>query len=195
MLRRQLLDVRWRTLIHEMLHAHSVGYNRSAFDDFPGWEEGVVEKLQRLLRPQVLERLGITIPEAVFAEEEERHEFNPYIAALETLFRLVQQPGESEVDFYVTLLSTPISQRVIWMIGRGKQLPPDKFHCVYAGLSVRPTQSCGRRIKGVTGMTQDPFMEETTRMTIAYTRPEDATTDIGTSQTGTEDHSGRAYCS
>ena len=117
---RQVLDVRWRTQIHEMLHAHSVGYNRSAFDDFPGWEEGVVEKLQRPLRRQVLERLGITIPDPVFAEEEERHTFNPYIAALEILFRLARQPVESEIDFYVTLLSTPISQRVMRMIGRGK---------------------------------------------------------------------------
>lgn len=143
---RQMQDVRWRTLIHEMLHAYSEGYNRSAFDDFPGWEEGVVEKLQRLLRPQILDRLGLTISETVFADEESEHGFNPYIEALETLFLLVQRPGESEIDFYLALLSTPIRQRMIWMFGRGKQLPADKgraFLLTFAAASA----TLRRRIK------------------------------------------------
>ena len=121
---RQKLDVRWRTLIHEMLHAHSIGYARFAFDTFPGWEEGVVEKLQRLLRPHVLERLGLTLAVEVFAAEDVAHEFNPYVAALETLYTLLQRPEESETAFYTTLLAMPLDQRMVWIMARGKQLPP-----------------------------------------------------------------------
>ena len=33
---RQELDVRWRTYLHEMLHAHSAEYSRTAFDASPG---------------------------------------------------------------------------------------------------------------------------------------------------------------
>ncbi len=44
-------DARWATLIHESLHCHSAGYNGVDFRTYRGWEEGVVEQLQRLLRP------------------------------------------------------------------------------------------------------------------------------------------------
>ena len=124
---RQELDVRWRTHLHEVLHAHSAGYARTAFDDFPGWEEGVVEKLQRLLRPRVLARLGSGVTEAVFAQEDAEHEYNPYIEALERLYPFLKQPEESETDFYVALLATPIKERVAWTLARGKQLPPQEF--------------------------------------------------------------------
>jgi hypothetical protein len=50
--------VRWRTNIHEMLHAHTNGLEQSAVENYRGWEEGIVEQLQRLLRPQVLAGLS-----------------------------------------------------------------------------------------------------------------------------------------
>jgi len=59
-------EERWRTLIHEALHAHSVGYNGTDYRALRGWEEGVVEHLQRLLRPTVLSRLQVAIAEDVF---------------------------------------------------------------------------------------------------------------------------------
>lgn len=121
---RQEQDVRWRTQIHEILHAHSVGYTRYAFDTFPGWEEGVVEQLQRLLRPQVLMQLNLVIPASVFEVEEATHEFNAYIAALESLRVLLQRPGESEATFYVALLATPLDQRMNRVMAQGKQMPP-----------------------------------------------------------------------
>jgi hypothetical protein len=124
---RQTLDVRWRTHLHEMLHAHSAGYTRPAFEDYPGWEEGVVEKLQRLLRPRVLERLGLGLPETVFVQEDAEHEYNPYVEAIDSLSRFLKQPQESEADFYVALLSTPISQRIAWTHAQGKQVPPQEF--------------------------------------------------------------------
>lgn len=38
-------DARWTTLIHESLHAVSAGYSLLDYQDLPGWEEGVVERL------------------------------------------------------------------------------------------------------------------------------------------------------
>ena len=60
-LNQQLADnpIRWRTLIHEALHSFSAGYTMSSYQMFLGWEEAVVEQTQRLLRPAVLERIGI----------------------------------------------------------------------------------------------------------------------------------------
>lgn len=123
---RQKLDARWRTHLHEVLHAHSAGYLRAAFDDYPGWEEGVVEKLQRLLRPRVVAHLGLELSETVFAQEDAEHDYNPYVEALDKLYRFLQLPHESETDFYVGLLSTPISQRIAWTITRGRKLPPEE---------------------------------------------------------------------
>src|SRR5579862_3523590 len=48
---------RWTTLIHEALHCVSAGYIASDYREYPGWEEGVVEQMQRLIRPQILARL------------------------------------------------------------------------------------------------------------------------------------------
>ena len=123
---RQEMDVRWRTHLHEMLHAHSSGYTRYAFEAYPGWEEGVVERLQRLLRPVVLAQLGLAIPPGVFAAEEDAHEFNPYIRALDSLFALLQRPNETEAHFYVALLALPLNQRLQATMQRGMALPPAK---------------------------------------------------------------------
>jgi hypothetical protein len=72
----------------------------------------------------VLARLSLEIPESVFAEEEAAHEFNPYLQALDSLYRLVQHPGERETDFYIALLGTPLGQRMAGVMERGKTLPP-----------------------------------------------------------------------
>lgn len=45
---------RWLTLIHEALHTVSTGYVRKDFSALPGWEEDIVEHLQRLFRPAIL---------------------------------------------------------------------------------------------------------------------------------------------
>lgn len=74
-------DARWSTLIQESLHAHSVGYNGSDYRLYRGWEEGVVEQLQRLLRPQILSRLLVAVAEADLLEADlleadRQHPFN-----------------------------------------------------------------------------------------------------------------------
>ena len=50
--------VRWRTLIHESFHACSVGYTFQDFNANIGWEEGVVEQLERLFRKRILDKQG-----------------------------------------------------------------------------------------------------------------------------------------
>lgn len=100
--------VRWRTLIHEALHSVSAGYIRANYDALIGWEEGTVEKLQRLLRRQVLDALAVDVPEGVFAEAEANYSFNPYINALENMRNALGVPSP---DFYLRLLNTPIAER------------------------------------------------------------------------------------
>lgn len=78
-------DLRWRTLIHEMLHTFSAGYNPQDYQALRGWEEGVVEQLQRLLRPAVLAKLGVSVSEKVFEQVEDGHEYQKYVRALESM--------------------------------------------------------------------------------------------------------------
>ena len=106
-------DARWATLIHEALHSVSAGYNSSDFRQFRGWEEGVVEQVQRMLRPAILGRLGIAIVDNVFHPEEEAHAFNGYIAALESLRLMLKENASSNErqEFYLDLLSLPIASR------------------------------------------------------------------------------------
>jgi len=114
--------VRWRTLIHESLHAVSAGYNRADYNRLNGWEEGVVEKMQRLLRPQVLERLAVAAaPESVFARAEQEHLYNRYITALETLR---EELALTEPVFYRNLLATPLAARPGYVYGLGSQFAP-----------------------------------------------------------------------
>ena len=101
-------ETRWRTLLHEALHSFSQGCNREDFENFRGWEEGVVEKLQRLLRPTVLSLLGVAVEEALFRASEEQHLYNSY---LDALAELQQISGQPEQNFYVHLLGTPIRDR------------------------------------------------------------------------------------
>ena len=109
------LEVRWRTLLHEVLHAASVGYNFPDFSANRGWEEGVVEQLQRLVRPQILSVLNVDIKEAVFAEVEEQHLFNTYIEPLERIRNALQEEPQT---FYVALLQTPIKARYASLIAK-----------------------------------------------------------------------------
>lgn len=114
-------EARWRTLIHERLHSYSAGYNSPDYQAYVGWEEGVVEALQRRLRPKVLARLGVTVLEAVFEAEEVQHRYNRYIAALESLRRILNtEPGA----FYLGLLAVPVRERPAFLLGPGLPLPP-----------------------------------------------------------------------
>ncbi len=113
-------EVRWRTIIHELLHTFSAGYNRRDYDIAPGWEEGVVEQTQRLLRPALLTRLVVTVDETVFEQVEASHRYNGYLQALETLRKPLNIPPRV---FYLGLLSEPIHNRGNSILRRGMAMP------------------------------------------------------------------------
>jgi hypothetical protein len=112
-------DIRWRTSLHELLHSVSAGYNSGDYNAYLGWEEGIVEQLQRIIRPEVLERLGIVLPEEVFQSWETVHPYNRYIVALEQIRMVLQQPDR---EFYIGLLHTPIRQRPVAIFEQGSRL-------------------------------------------------------------------------
>lgn len=112
-------DERWRTLICEALHALSTGFGRSAYDRFPGWEEGINERLQRLVRDQVLADLGITLAPGVIGQADSGHPYNKYIEALEGLRELI---GAEERGFYLEMLATPLPERKAALLRRGQGL-------------------------------------------------------------------------
>lgn len=116
---------RWRALIHEALHSVSAGLNFSDYQRYRGWEEAVVEQTQRLLRPAVLARLGVAVEDAVFRTEEERHQFNPYIDALETLRSLLGGTDalQDREAFYLKLLAVPLGEGSQSLLQSGYRLP------------------------------------------------------------------------
>ena len=101
--------IRWRTLIHEMLHSVSVGMREVDYKRFRGWEEAVVEQLQRRLRPQILNRIGVNVAEPVFTQIETFWVYNSYIEAMESLRTYLVQ---EETSFYMELLKTPLADRL-----------------------------------------------------------------------------------
>ncbi len=115
-------ETRWRTLIHESLHSRSAGYNSLDYNALIGWEEGVVEQAQRLLRPVVLARIGVQAEEAVFREVEADHVYNRYVDALEDLRRSLAIAQEQQIDFYLKLLATPIRDRAAFAYNLGSSL-------------------------------------------------------------------------
>ncbi len=70
------INLCWRTLIHEALHTFSPQHTRYEYNAVRGWEEGVVEQMQRLVRPQVLTALGVAVNEQALLEVEENHPYN-----------------------------------------------------------------------------------------------------------------------
>lgn len=131
-------DARWTTLIHEALHSVSAGYIRDDYQDFQGWEEGVVEEMQRLLRPRVLSRLGVIVDSEIFRALDAEHGYNKFIAALETIRGQLNIPIARAETFYLDLLATPLKDRQRRVNEYGFSLPasqrPD-FFIVVSGAS------------------------------------------------------------
>lgn len=116
--------VRYRTLIHEALHSFSPHFTPAQYQDLSGWEEGVVEQTQRLLRQDALGTMGVRVEEADFMPHDQAHKYVPYITILEGLRRALSQdtPG-----FYLALLRTPLAARFDHLRALGEQLPePDQ---------------------------------------------------------------------
>jgi len=113
-------DIRWTTLIHESLHTHSAGYNGSDYRLHRGWEEGVVESLQRLSRLEIFSGLRVVVSEADLLEADRQHPFNDRIQALEAIRQCLAVP---ETAFYQQLLAIPIAQRPVEILGSIRRLP------------------------------------------------------------------------
>lgn len=115
--------VRWATLLHEILHSCSAGYSPDDYQKLRGWEEGVVEQLQRLLRAQVLAELGIDLQPETFMADEAAHRYNVYIAALEEVRQALHAEGTADdaMRFYIDLLAVPLRDRPGYMLGLGYQ--------------------------------------------------------------------------
>ena len=123
-------EARWATLLHEVLHSISVGYVASSFWEFPGWEEGVIEQLQRYIRPLVLAELGISVEAEVFLISQNTHKYNTYIDALERLRLLIDA---EPMAFYLGLIGTPIKLRPAFALGLGRTLTGSrKIEYIYA---------------------------------------------------------------
>jgi hypothetical protein len=125
-------EVRWRTLIHEALHAFSTGYTQIDFMANRGWEEGVVEQLQRIIRASVLSHLGVSVDHALFIAIEEEHAFNIYIDALESIRGVLEIEAE---PFYLSLLKTPIKNRYSSLIALSRSMETMKQYAALAVLS------------------------------------------------------------
>ena len=125
--------IRWRTLIHEALDSFSAGYTMGNYQMFLGWEEAVVEQTQRLLRPAVLERIGVQVESSIFVPIETNYSFNKYISAMERM--RVALRDDDEQQFYLNLLATEINIRHSLVFSRGNQLPKgerNKFIAVFS---------------------------------------------------------------
>jgi hypothetical protein len=103
------VDLRWRTLIHEALHGLSPGFSTFTYQHAPGWEEGVVEQLTRLLLAPVVETLSLAVDAETVASVEREHFLNPYVQALE---QVRARLGMMEEEFYSRLLAEPLNSRV-----------------------------------------------------------------------------------
>ena len=91
----------WPILNHEMLHALSTGLTPQAYVDFRGWEEGVVEMLQRIYGPKALQQIGEQPYVGSWA-------YNHYIAELESLRIFLKRSARS---YYLKLIRTPLADR------------------------------------------------------------------------------------
>ncbi len=133
---------RWRTVVHESLHLCSPPYTSHEYSLSRGWEEGVVEQMQRLLRQEVFRRIGVAMAEDGFAERDAAHEYNDYIQALESLRHPL---GLSSFDFYAWLLAAPLPGRLIAVRDAGDVLPGRDGRTAFRRLLLLAQAKLGRQ--------------------------------------------------
>lgn len=100
--------IRWRTMIHESFHACSAGYNFHDYNANIGWEEGIVEKLERLFRKRILNTIGVEMDLTIFEAVDRNHPFDLFITPLEKIrVTMAREPDE----FYLSMIRIPIRDR------------------------------------------------------------------------------------
>ncbi len=101
---------RWRTYLHELVHAHSPLSGQTDMEENLGWEEGVVEHLQRIIRPTVLQG-RMDVDEAAIRATEPVWPYRPYIAAFDKLQRDLGVTDADAGRWYAQLLQKPVEGR------------------------------------------------------------------------------------
>ena len=102
-------EARWLTMIHEALHCFSTERSADASLRYPGYEEGVVESLQIVLRQEILDALTTPIPAPFCVDRDIKSAYTDYRNALEAMREALglQEPR----IFYLELLAAPLEQR------------------------------------------------------------------------------------
>lgn len=114
-------DTRWRSLIHELLHAHSAGGTVLEYSAAVGWEEAPVEFLQRRWRRDLLRQAGVFREDMAFADGDGDWDarFGSCLLDLEYLRRELYDGNESDAErFYAEMLSVPIRDRYRHVLNR-----------------------------------------------------------------------------
>lgn len=116
------ISTRYPTLIHEVLHSVSNDMLPSTYAKMVGWEEGVVEGLQRLLRPAIMKRRfpDLQLEDELFAAASDKYNgYNPWV---QTLQLLAKELGVPEKRFFLDLIKTPLEDRPAYVreLGRAK---------------------------------------------------------------------------
>lgn len=117
-------EYRWSTMIHEGLHSVSAAFSSARLDPTnQRWEEAIVEQTQRILRPDLLTRLEVTLDEALVRARDDAHRYNTYIRALE-----IQRNAESREarEFYLELLGSPPQMRVRRLLTASRALATER---------------------------------------------------------------------
>ena len=110
---------RFSTLLHEALHARSLGdRDYQVYRGMRGWEEGVVEQLTRLNRRSMLEDLGEdgSIDDEAREVRDRPHPYNGYIHFMESARRML---GQDKRGFYEELLRVPLTERSSYLYDKG----------------------------------------------------------------------------
>jgi hypothetical protein len=142
-------DVRWSTLIHEALHSFSAGYVRDDYQNFQGWEEGVVEQSQRFFRTQILSQIGVAVASDLFRRVDTEHAYNEFIEALETLRQTLGVPEMENEQFYKELLGIPIKERPGHVLRQGMVLPTEQRQHFLHIFSAASATLRTRRMEGI----------------------------------------------
>ncbi len=120
---------------HQTLHSVSVGLIPHEYQNHLGWEEAVVEGLQRHWRPAILARLGVPADEATFAETEVAWVYEYYLTALRQIAAEIAAVVP-EPQFFLALLKTPLKDRKAHALAWGRRSPDwERFKRIYAAAS------------------------------------------------------------
>jgi hypothetical protein len=111
---------RWHAMIHELLHSFSAGGSQSEYGRAKGWEEGIVEHLQRLICRNVLSEIGVEPDETAIFERENTWFFNPYLPPWERIRKAFGM--DDPVVFYADLLPVRIVERDAYLYKKAMML-------------------------------------------------------------------------